>query len=45
MPCVTFRANIQGGIEIGFDVTTAALIAAQTVKGAAQLLLEKEYSS
>ena len=35
------RANIQGGIEIGFDVTTAALIAAQTVKGAAQLLLEK----
>ena len=35
------RANIQGGIEIGFDVNTAALIAAQTVKGAAQLLLEK----
>jgi pyrroline-5-carboxylate reductase len=35
------RANIQGGIEIGFDVTTAAMIAAQTVKGAAQLLLEK----
>ena len=35
------RANIQGGIEIGFDAMTANLIAAQTVKGAAQLLLEK----
>jgi pyrroline-5-carboxylate reductase len=35
------RANIQGGIEIGFDALTASLIAAQTVKGAAQLLLEK----
>lgn len=35
------RANIQGGIEIGFDSVTASLIAAQTVKGAAQLLLEK----
>ena len=35
------RANIQGGIEIGFDATTAALIAAQTVKGAAELLLKK----
>lgn len=35
------RANIQGGIEIGFDATTARLIAAQTVKGAAQLLLQK----
>jgi len=33
------RANIQGGIEIGFDAGTAALIAAQTVKGAAELLL------
>lgn len=33
------RANIQGGIEIGFDAKTAALIAAQTVKGAAELLL------
>lgn len=33
------RANIQGGIEIGFDAKTAALIAAQTVKGAADLLL------
>lgn len=34
------RANIQGGIEIGFDAKTAALIAAQTVKGAAELLLK-----
>ena len=33
------RANIQGGIEIGFDAATARLIAAQTVKGAAELLL------
>lgn len=33
------RANIQGGIEIGFSAATAALIAAQTVSGAAQLLL------
>ena len=35
------RANIQGGIEIGFDANTASLIAAQTVKGAAELLLQK----
>ena len=35
------RANIQGGIEIGFSSTIAALIAAQTVKGAAELLLQK----
>lgn len=35
------RANIQGGIEIGFDAKTASLIAAQTVKGAAELLLIK----
>lgn len=35
------RANIQGGIEIGFDAATASLIAAQTVKGAAELLLNK----
>lgn len=35
------RANIQGGIEIGFDAATATLIASQTVKGAAQLLLTK----
>lgn len=35
------RASIQGGIEIGFDAATASLIAAQTVKGAAELLLQK----
>ena len=35
------RANIQGGIEIGFDAATANLIAAQTVKGAAELLLTR----
>ncbi len=35
------RANIQGGIEIGFDAQTAGLIAAQTVKGASELLLQK----
>ncbi len=34
------RANIQGGIEIGFDSKTANLIAAQTVRGAAELLLQ-----
>ena len=27
------RANIQGGIEIGFDSKTASLIATQTLKG------------
>lgn len=36
------RASIQGGIEIGFDATTASLIAEQTVKGAAELLLVKK---
>jgi len=35
------RASIQGGIEIGFDAPTASLIAAQTVNGAAELLLQK----
>ncbi len=35
------RANIQGGIEIGFDAATASVIAAQTVKGAAELLLQR----
>jgi pyrroline-5-carboxylate reductase len=34
------RAATQGGIEIGFDAKTASLIAAQTVKGAAELLLK-----
>jgi pyrroline-5-carboxylate reductase len=35
------RASIQGGIEIGFDAATASLITAQTVNGAAELLLQK----
>ena len=35
------RASIQGGIEIGFDAKTATLIAAQTVNGAAELLIQK----
>lgn len=35
------RAASQGGIEIGFDAATAQLIAAQTVKGAAGLLIER----
>lgn len=34
------RAASQGGIEIGFDSSTAQLIASQTVRGAAGLLLE-----
>ena len=34
------RAATQGGIEIGFDAQTANLISAQTVKGAAELLLK-----
>jgi pyrroline-5-carboxylate reductase len=34
------RAMVQGGIQIGFDAKTAALIANQTVKGAAELLLK-----
>jgi pyrroline-5-carboxylate reductase len=36
------RANIQGGIEIGFSASVATLIAAQTVKGAADLLLKNK---
>ena len=35
------RAASQGGIEIGFDAETAQLIAAQTVLGAASLLLTR----
>ncbi|MDP4267340.1 MAG: pyrroline-5-carboxylate reductase dimerization domain-containing protein, partial [Bacteroidota bacterium] len=33
------RAASQAGIEVGFDAETAQLIASQTVKGAASLLL------
>ena len=36
------RANIQGGIEIGFDAATATLIAAQTVKGRRSYYWRKE---
>ncbi len=36
------RAMVQGGIEIGFDSKTASLIANQTVKGAAELLIQNK---
>jgi pyrroline-5-carboxylate reductase len=36
------RAMIQAGIQIGFDAKTASAIVNQTVKGAAQLLMEKK---
>lgn len=35
------RAMVQGGIEIGFDADTASLIVNQTVKGASELLLQR----
>jgi pyrroline-5-carboxylate reductase len=35
------RAMVQGGIQIGFDAKTASIIVNQTVKGAAELLIEK----
>lgn len=35
------RAMIQGGIQIGFDAATASTIVNQTVKGAAELLIER----
>jgi pyrroline-5-carboxylate reductase len=34
------RGMIQGGVQIGFDAKTASEIVTQTVKGAAQLLIE-----
>jgi pyrroline-5-carboxylate reductase len=34
------RAMIQGGIEVGFDAKTANKIVSQTVKGAAQLIIQ-----
>jgi pyrroline-5-carboxylate reductase len=34
------RAAIQGGIEIGFSADMAQYITAQTVKGAAELILQ-----
>jgi pyrroline-5-carboxylate reductase len=36
------RAMIQGGIQIGFDAKTASEIVTQTVKGAAELLIERQ---
>lgn len=36
------RGMIQGGIEIGFDAVTASNIVTHTVKGAAQLLIERK---
>lgn len=36
------RAMIQGGIQIGFDARTASEIVNQTVKGAAELLIERK---
>jgi pyrroline-5-carboxylate reductase len=36
------RAMIQGGIQIGFDAKTASEIVNQTVKGAAELLIERK---
>lgn len=35
------RAMIQGGIQIGFDAATASIIVNQTVKGAAELIIER----
>lgn len=35
------RAMIQGGIQIGFDAVTASRIVNQTVKGAAELMIQK----
>ncbi len=36
------RAMIQGGIQIGFDAKTASQIVNQTVKGAAELMIQKQ---
>jgi pyrroline-5-carboxylate reductase len=36
------RAMIQGGVEVGFDAKTATEIVSQTVKGAAQLIIENK---
>lgn len=35
------RAMVQGGIEIGFDAKTASAIVTQTVKGAADILIQR----
>jgi pyrroline-5-carboxylate reductase len=40
MRCVLFAPLHKVELEIGFDAKTASLIAAQTVKGSAELLLK-----
>ena len=34
------RAMIQGGIQVGFDSKTATTIVSQTIKGAAELIIQ-----
>ncbi len=41
MLCGTFGQIFRAVLKLDFDAATASLIAAQTVKGAAELLLEK----
>ena len=36
------RAMIQGGIQVGFDANTATKIVSQTMKGAAELIIQNE---
>ena len=36
------RAMIQGGVQIGFDAETASKVVAQTVKGAAELIIQNK---
>ena len=36
------RAMIQGGIEVGFDANTATTIVSQTMKGAAELIIQNK---
>lgn len=36
------RSMIQGGIQIGFDAQTASKIVTQTVKGASELLIQRQ---
>ncbi len=36
------RAMIQGGIEVGFDATTATKIVSQTMKGASELIIQND---
>ena len=36
------RAMIQGGIEVGFDASTATKIVGQTMKGASELIIQND---